>query len=103
MQNFIEFQEVHGFAELSTRERICEDHSTDPNESDGAGEEFENESERAADISALDPSHGERITPDMVELNKNEAEEGHKMGIQLTTLIAPECQGERCLSSFLSI
>ncbi|KAI8004038.1 hypothetical protein LOK49_LG08G01321 [Camellia lanceoleosa] len=80
-RNFTEFQEVCGFAEPSTYERVCEGHSTGPDESEGAGEDCENDSKKPADISVLDdPSHGERITPNMVEKNNNKAESSVESG-----------------------
>ncbi|KAL7176163.1 hypothetical protein ACSBR2_029675 [Camellia fascicularis] len=81
-RNFTEFQEVCGFAEPSTYERVCEGHSIGPDESEGTGEDCENDSKKAADISVLDDpsSHGERITPNMVEKNNNKAESSVESG-----------------------
>ncbi|GFY85641.1 hypothetical protein Acr_04g0003790 [Actinidia rufa] len=69
-QTFIEFQEVCRFSEPSTHDRVCESHSTELSESEGTGEACENTSVNAVDIRVLDPSHGERITPNMVEQKK---------------------------------
>ncbi|GFY85653.1 hypothetical protein Acr_04g0003910 [Actinidia rufa] len=73
-QTFIEFQEVCRFSEPSTHDRVCESHSTELSESEGTGEACENTSVNAVDIRVLDPSHGERITPNMVEQKNEEVE-----------------------------
>ena len=128
VQTFIEFQEVCRFSEPRTHDRVCESHSTGPSESEGKGEDFENTSNNAVDTRVLDPSHGEIITPNMVEQNNEEAEllekislsnmvttkvvsekmidfqiasAGYSVGTPLTPLNALGCKGERGLSSFL--
>ncbi|XP_057469276.1 uncharacterized protein LOC130758393 [Actinidia eriantha] len=120
VQTFIEFQEVCRFSEPRAHDRVCESHSTGPSESEGKGEDCENTSNNAVDTRVLDPSHGEIITPNMVEQNNEEAEllekislsnmvttkvvsekmidfqiasAGYSVGTPLTPLNAPGCKG----------
>ncbi|PSS00052.1 Serine-rich adhesin for platelets like [Actinidia chinensis var. chinensis] len=92
VQTFIEFQEVCRFSEPRTHDRVCESHSTGPSESEGKGEDFENTSNNAVDTRVLDPSHGEIITPNMVEQNNEEAELLEKISLSnmVTTKVVSE-------------